>query len=163
MSYEITATTEKHIEGFWNVFDGVAKEREYLAFLEAPPIETTREFIREQLQNDMPHFVALIDGAVVGWCDISSLGRAVYAHAGVLGMGVSAKHRGKGIGKSLMQATLEKAKKRGLTRVELEVREKNTRAMEMYKKFGFVMEGMKRNSTRIDGVYSNDVLMGVLL
>jgi ribosomal protein S18 acetylase RimI-like enzyme len=162
MSYNIIPITEKHIEAFWNALDSVAREKIYIAFLEGPPIETTRKFIHEQIENDMPHFVALAGDVIIGWCSIASIPRPVFAHSGVLGMGIIASHRGKGIGKALMQATLDKAKERGLTRIELELREDNITALELYKKFGFEVEGLKRNATKIDGHYSNDLIMGLL-
>ena len=61
-----------------------------------------------------------------------------------------------------MHSALELAKAKGLTRVELTARENNTRAIALYKQFGFVVEGLKRNATCIDGVYENDVIMGLL-
>ncbi|MEK6746653.1 MAG: GNAT family N-acetyltransferase [Pseudomonadota bacterium] len=163
MNYEIVSITEKHIDGFWRAVDSVAKEELYIAFLEAPPIEKTQSYIFEQLQNNMPHYIALVNGDVVGWCDISSKHRPVFVHSGILGMGLISQYRGKGIGRAMMQVTLSKAKEIGLTRVELEVREKNARAIELYKKFGFIVEGIKRNSTKVNGVYENDLVMGLLL
>jgi RimJ/RimL family protein N-acetyltransferase len=43
------------------------------------------------------------------------------------------------------------------------VREENRRAIALYEKVGFVVEGLKRKSTRIDGTYSNDLCMALLL
>jgi ribosomal protein S18 acetylase RimI-like enzyme len=54
-----------------------------------------------------------------------------------------------------MQAALEKAHAMGLTRVQLTVREGNTRATQLYKKYGFTVEGLKRNAVRTDGIYEN--------
>jgi ribosomal protein S18 acetylase RimI-like enzyme len=44
---------------------------------------------------------------------------------------------GKGVGKALMQAAIEEAKQRGCDSVWLGVWEKNPRAIEFYKKWGF--------------------------
>jgi len=162
-AYDIVPITKEHIESFAVALDSVAREGLYLAALKGPPLEKTQTFILEQLQNDMPHYVAVVKDKVVGWCDIASRNRPLYAHSGILGMGVLASYRGQGIGKALIKATIEKAKNKGLSRVELEVREKNERAISLYQKFGFVVEGLKRNATKIDGQYSNDLVMGLLL
>ena len=50
----------------------------------------------------------------------------------------------------------------GLRRVELTVRENNTGAIALYKKFGFAIEGLQRNRILVDGVYENLVLMALL-
>ena len=46
-------------------------------------------------------------------------GRPIYAHSGVLGMGLLPAFRGQGIEQFLLQRTLEAARANGLTRVEL--------------------------------------------
>jgi RimJ/RimL family protein N-acetyltransferase len=163
MNYRVTPIEERHIEGFRAAVDSVAHERAYLAFLEAPPLKATTEFVLENLRAGHPQFVALVDETVVGWCDITSLHRPVFAHSGVLGMGVVAEYRGHGIGKALIRATLDRAKSIGLTRVELTVREPNKRAFALYEKMGFVVEGVKKNAVRVDGRYENLIAMGLLL
>ncbi|OQY91120.1 MAG: hypothetical protein B6D38_00555 [Anaerolineae bacterium UTCFX1] len=50
---------------------------------------------------------------------------------------VAKEHIGKGIGKSLMQASIQEAKQRGSESLWLGVWEKNPRAIEFYKKRGF--------------------------
>src|SRR5687768_16033040 len=104
MKYEIVPIADEHIEGHAAVLDSVARERQYLAFLEGPPIDRVRAFVATNRERDLPHFVALADGRVVGWCDISSLERPVFAHSGVLGMGVIAEYRGNGIGNALLRS-----------------------------------------------------------
>jgi ribosomal protein S18 acetylase RimI-like enzyme len=161
--YKIVPIAEEHIPGFWRAVDSVSKEREFLAFLEAPPIETTYVYVRENIKDKRPHYVALVDGSVVGWCDITSLNRPIYAHAGVLGMGITKEFRGIGIGSELMKQTLERAKQIGLTRVSLFVRENNHPAMNLYKKMGFEIEGFHRNAVLIGMTYENYYSLAILL
>ena len=61
-----------------------------------------------------------------------------------------------------MRQTLGAARDFGLRRVELTVRESNVVAIEIYKKFGFAVEGLQRNRILVDGGYQNLVLMGML-
>jgi RimJ/RimL family protein N-acetyltransferase len=163
MSWSVAPIAEEHIEGYWSAVDSVAREREYLAFVEGPPLEASRAFVLRNLRENRPHFVALHEGSVVGWCDIASLDRPVFAHSGVLGMGVVAAHRGRGIGGALIRAALGKAAATGLTRIELTVREPNLRARALYEKLGFAVEGVKRDAVRIDGRRENLVCMALLL
>jgi RimJ/RimL family protein N-acetyltransferase len=163
MDFEIVPIAEDHIGGFWAAVDSVARESRLLASLEGPKIEMSRAFVLENLRENRPHYVALHKSAVIGWCDISPLRRPLHAHVGVLGMGVMLEFRGQGVGKALIVAAIEKAKAIGLTRIELLVREENTRAIRLYEHAGFVVEGLKQRSTRIDGRYYNDFLMALLL
>ena len=162
MKYEIVSIQETHITGFWSAVDRVARERKYLAFLEGPPIQLTKEFVLDQINKDWPQFVAIHEGEVVGWCDISPLDRPVFSHIGSLGIGVLAPYRGNGIGSALMNSALEKAKLKGLTRIELTVREKNQSAINLYHKFGFVAEGIHIDAVCIEGEYENHVFMALI-
>jgi ribosomal protein S18 acetylase RimI-like enzyme len=88
--------------------------------------------------------------------------RQIYAHVGVLGIALLPEFRRQGLGRRLIRQTLDSARDCGLRRVELTVRESNVVAIELYKKFGFAIEGLQRNRILIDGAYENLILMGVL-
>lgn len=162
MHFEIIPITEEHIKGFWSAVDSVAREQKYLAFLEGPPINMTKDFVLENIRGNWPHVVAISDGEIIGWCDISSLNRPVFNHIGSLGIGVLAPYRGQGVGKALIMSALQKSKEKGLTRIELTVREKNKSAIALYKKFGFEKEGIHKNGVCIDGKYENHIFMARL-
>jgi ribosomal protein S18 acetylase RimI-like enzyme len=163
MSISIVPITEDHIEGFWAAVDSIARERRYIARFEAPPIESTRTYVRQNIRDQRPHVVALDGLAVVGYCDIIAMSRPAYAHAGVLGIGVIDGYRDRGLGRALILAAITKAKAIGLTRIELTVREDNDRAIALYEKMGFEREGILRNALRVDGHYFNKVIMSLLL
>ena len=163
MDFQIVPIADEHIAGFHAGVDAVAREKLYLAMLKAPPLEESAKWVRNNIRKGFPQMVALVEGRVVGWCDVSPMERETLAHGGVLGMGVIDGFRGKGIGLALMRATLERAKAGGLTRVELTVREDNLRAKALYEKVGFVVEGVKRKAARHDGKYYDLILMGLLL
>jgi ribosomal protein S18 acetylase RimI-like enzyme len=159
---EIVPITQGHIEGFYKTLDIVAKERRYLSFLEAPPFESTRAFILDMIEQGYPQWVALSGGEVIGWCDVTPKPRPIYAHSGVLGMGLLPPFRRQGIGKRLMLQALDAARAFGLQRVELTVRENNKNAIALYKNVGFEIEGVQRNAILVDGTYENLILMAVL-
>lgn len=160
--YQIIPIEEKHIEAFREAVGTVAKEGKYLALMDTPSMEQVRTFIEEQLRNKMPHYIAVTGDKIVGWCDIASFNRPAFAHSGVLRMGILKEYRGTGLGTKLMQIVLDKGHEMGLTRVELDVREDNVNAIKLYQKFGFEIEGKKRNACRTDGIYSNVLTMGLL-
>jgi len=161
-SVEIVPITQDHIESFHRALDFVARERRYLAFLEAPPPEQTRTFVLNNIRQGYPQLVAVSGGQVVGWCDIVPNPRPIYAHVGVLGIALLPEFRRQGIGGRLIGQTLDAAQVFGLRRVELTVRENNAVAIDLYKKFGFAIEGRQRNRILIDGAYESLILMGVL-
>jgi RimJ/RimL family protein N-acetyltransferase len=162
MEYQIIPITLEHLAGFRAAVDSVSKERQFLAFLECPPLPMSREYVEGNIKDNWPHLVAISDEKVVGWCDITSLHRPVYAHCGELGIGVVAGYRGQGIGEALMKAALQKAIAKGLTRIELTVFEGNEAAMALYQKLGFTIEGIKRKAACFDGKFRDVICMALL-
>jgi ribosomal protein S18 acetylase RimI-like enzyme len=160
---QITRIAEEYIEGYHRCLDSVARERRYLAFVQAPPLESTREFVLSIIASDQTQFVALKDEDVVGWCDISLMWLEGFTHCGRLGIGVRKDYRRRGIGKRLIERTIARAKEKGLERIELEVFASNRPAIRFFERVGFVMEGVKRKARKIDGAYDDLIGMALLL
>ena len=165
----IVPTQDEHVLGFQRCVDVVARERRYLTFIEGPPVEMAREFVRHVVATGGVHLVALTPavspepvGDVVGWCDIIRDTRAGFTHGGRLGMGLVPSYRGRGIGAQLVLAALKRAAEQGLDRIELEVYGSNARAIALYERLGFVREGVKRAARRLDGRVEDNILMALI-
>lgn len=158
----ILPIAEDHIEGFRSALDSVARERRFLAMLEAPSPRDVRAFVERNLEAGVPQFVAVEGGAVVGWCDVLPKPQHALRHAGTLGIGVVAAYRRRGIGRALLEAVLREAWRVGFTRVELTVRVDNPHARRLYERLGFQIEGLCRRHMRIDGEYYDSYLMALL-
>ncbi len=160
---QILPIDEEHIESFHACLDSVARERLYLAFVQAPPLASTREFVLSNLDNDVPQVVAVRAGEVIGWCDISPLRYEGFTHCGRLGMGVHKDYRRRGIGQWLVEKAIQIAHEKGLERIELEVFASNIAAIKLYEKLGFVTEGVKVKARKIDGAYDDLVQMALFI
>lgn len=158
----IVPVAEEHAPGYRACLDAVAREKRYLAQIEALPIERIEGFVKESVATDAVQFMALDSGKVVGWADIFPSWAYAVAHSGSLGMGVLAEYRGLGIGRRLLEACIAKAWAKGITRVQLEVRADNERAIGLYKALGFSQEALKRQAMRFDGVYFDALQMSLL-
>ncbi len=156
----IMRMTDDHIPSFRECLDSVARERTSLAFTEAPPLDAVGTFVRESREHGAVQYVALDgEGLVAGWCDIVPLNIEGCRHVGRLGIGVRARDRGRGIGRRLMEAAVKEAPRRGMERIELEAFASNTRAIALYRSFGFGTEGVKRRARKLDGVYDDLIIM----
>jgi ribosomal protein S18 acetylase RimI-like enzyme len=142
--------------------DVVARERKFLAQTEALPLQRIEGFVSDSVANDAIQFFAVDGTRVVGWADIFPAWADAVAHCGSLGMGVHPDYRGRGLGRRLLSACIEKAWRKGLTRIELEARADNAAAISLYEKLGFEYEATKPMAMRFDGVYFNAVQMRLL-
>jgi RimJ/RimL family protein N-acetyltransferase len=153
---------DEHIEGFHKALDIVCRERRYMVFSRAPPIDEMRDFVRESMAAGNPHIVAVSEGEVVGWCDIRRLERDVHAHRGLLGMGIIPGFRDRGLGRRLIDTAIAAASRAGIHRVELDVHADNHRAIALYRNVGFQVEGVARDALKIDGCYLDSVRMALI-
>ena len=72
----------------------------------------------------------------------------------MLGMSVHQVERNRGIGSALMAYAIDWARASGvLTRIELYVYASNARAIHLYEKFGFQLEGRRRQAIYQNGQY----------
>jgi ribosomal protein S18 acetylase RimI-like enzyme len=165
MNIVIAPIAESHASGFRACLDIVAREKRYLAQIEAPPLERVEAFVRDSVANDYVQFTALDverGDFVVGWADIFVAWPHAMSHRGTLGMGILPEYRGRGVGRRLLETCISKAWSKGITRIELEVRADNTRAIKLYEKFGFIQEALKSRAMRFDGVYYDAIQMSLL-
>jgi [ribosomal protein S18]-alanine N-acetyltransferase len=86
------------------------------------------------------YLVADDDGMVVGYAGLLTAG----SQADVLTIAVALDRWGEGIGAGLLDALLAEAARRGCTEVFLEVRTDNTRAQQLYRRYGFTEIGIRR-------------------
>jgi RimJ/RimL family protein N-acetyltransferase len=164
MTVAVVPIALEHAAGFHACLDAVAREARWLAQTKALPLDKIEGFVRESVAGDAIQFVALDEpGRVVGWADIFPEWADAVCHSGGLGMGLLPAWRGQRIGERLLQACLDKARAKGLTRVQLHVRADNTRAIRLYERLGFDTECTMRRAMRFDGVYYDALQMSRLL
>jgi ribosomal-protein-alanine N-acetyltransferase len=68
----------------------------------------------------------------------------VFDEAHITTIGVDPRHRGRGLGELLLLALVDEAVRRGATWLTLEVRVSNTVAQDLYRKYGFTVQGTRR-------------------
>jgi RimJ/RimL family protein N-acetyltransferase len=104
--------------------------------------------------KDTEEYIGQIDLIKIDWVN----------RVGTLGIVIGTKENlGKGYGTEAIKLLQEFAfNKLNLHKLELEVRDFNVRAINCYKKCGFIEEGRKRESFFADGKYHDTVIMGVL-
>ncbi|WP_327314534.1 GNAT family N-acetyltransferase [Streptomyces sp. NBC_01235] len=78
----------------------------------------------------------------------------------IQGLAVLDDARGRGVGRALLRAAVEEARRLGARRITLRVLGHNTPARGLYESEGFVVEGVLPEEFLLDGKYVDDVFMG---
>jgi RimJ/RimL family protein N-acetyltransferase len=127
--------------------------------------EQERQVLAEYAAAENSVFlVAEADGTIVGMLNCQGGKRKAARHVATLGMSVRKEYRNQGVGGKLMEHAVAWAKETGVvTRIELAVYARNVRAIHLYERFGFVVEGQRQRVVRHGDVYLDDLLMAMLL
>ncbi|MYL63499.1 GNAT family N-acetyltransferase [Bacillus hwajinpoensis] len=108
--------------------------------------------------------VAEVNGTLVGFsrCEGNELKRS--SHKVEFGVGVMKDYWGYGIGKNLLKASVNWADANHIKKITLNVLETNEKAIALYGKYGFKIEGVLRKDKLLsDGNYYNTLLMSRLI
>jgi RimJ/RimL family protein N-acetyltransferase len=107
------------------------------------------------------YIVGLVDNKVVATLSFVASGRRRTMHRGDMGIGVLKEYWGLGIASRLMDYFLRWANSNPvITKVDLQVREDNFRAINLYLKYGFKIEGKISRGMFVDGKYYDLHCMG---
>ena len=127
-------------------------------------ISDERRYLKTVLRHpDAAVFVAEDDGAVVGRLSLSRDPHPASRHVADLGLMVAASHRGKGIGRMLLEAAVEWSRMSEIRKLELHVFPWNEPALRLYEAFGFEREGYRKSHYARDDELVDAILMAYLI
>tara|TARA_R110000868_G_scaffold396846_3_gene669215 strand:- start:1062 stop:1541 length:480 start_codon:yes stop_codon:yes gene_type:complete len=126
-------------------------------------LEKYSEFINAILLHEKSMiFVAESDaGELVGFICGEVLNGRKRSHLMTIGMGVLKDYQ-LGLGRGLMERLLSHARNKDVKRVEAHVMEANKKCLNLTKKFGFVVEGIKKASIKTDEGFVNEYMIGLV-
>ena len=127
----------------------VKKEKEFLQNIQSSILEKI--------------FLFEIENKIVGMCSIEGINKIRIKHRVDLAITVLKNYWGNKIGEKLIDYAIEYCKSNCIKKIELTVRIDNKRALKLYKKFGFEIEGEIKNFIYLNGNYYNCYCMGLLL
>ncbi|MBV8430407.1 MAG: GNAT family N-acetyltransferase [Solirubrobacterales bacterium] len=158
---EIRAAQEADAPAWAEQIKAVADEGRWIATESDRPTEAIAERFRAAVQEDHILFVLESKGQIVGGIGIEPTG---IEGVNSLGMSILQDYRGHGWGRRLVEAALAEARSRGVVKVVLEVWPDNGRAISLYARTGFEIEGYKRDHyPRRDGSRRSAVMMARFL
>ena len=125
--------------------------------------EQTQSFMRIKKAKDTIFFIAIEGERIIGF--VAGIGSSIKRinHSLSIAIGILTDYQGKGIGTKLLNRVEAWAREHNKQRLELTVMVHNELAVKLYTKQGFIIEGTKKHSIKIDNTLIDEYYMAKLL
>jgi hypothetical protein len=147
--------------------NSVALERSYILTEQFKKTELEeKQYIAEMDTTKNLLLVAVADGKVIGGLGAhqASSGRHFKnAHVCEIGLHLINPYREQGIGAKMLEYALKWARDYGYKKLDACIFTSNKRSLNLFRKFGFVVEGKRAKQFRIGNEYIDEVIMGKIL
>lgn len=123
-------------------------------------VEQEQEFLAKMA--DSPHdymIIAFDQEQVIATAGFHGKPLQRLQHRVTLGISILQEYHHQGLGTYMMKHLIEKATEMGKRTIDLDVRQDNPHAIDLYQKMGFVQEGIKKEAFYVDDTYIDLVLM----
>ncbi len=127
-------------------------------------VEQEENWIQSFKDNpDSLLLIAEINRKIIGVLNFNNYHKKRFSHVGEMGMSVHHKYRGKGIGAAMLKTLIDWAEKNErIEKIVLKVFTLNLPAISLYKKFGFMQEGLEKKAAKIgNGEYWDNLIMSL--
>lgn len=148
---------------FNELYKAIESESDFMLYEkdERKTTDNQQKVFLEKLASDASSTIVLaeVDCRIVGFIGIINEGPNKKKFSRYVAMGLLKDFHGKKIGSLLMESCVEFCRKQNVKRIELTVVKDNQKAISLYKKFGFEIEGIKKNSLYINDTFVDEYFM----
>jgi len=165
----IRPAVETDAAAFLKLWDALDTETQFMLFEPNERKKTLKEqqqTLAASEQSNQVHILVIDDpdnSLLAGFCAGRSSDRFRDKHSLHIVIGIRQAYTGKGWGLKLLTELERWATNSGISRLELGVMENNTRAIDLYSKLGFTIEGTKRNAVCLRSGFVNEHIMAKLI
>ena len=127
-------------------------------------LDLAREWLKPKLDDEHSFVLVAIDGAsIVGMLDVTGGAREHDRHLATLGITVAQSHRGRGVGRQLLDEAISRARAwPRVCRLELQCAAWNEPAIRLYRSVGFEVEAVRRKGINLRGTPEDDLSMSLV-
>jgi len=145
------------------IYNSTIPSRMVSADTEPVTVEQRTGWFREHEPRRRPLWVAEVDGTVVGWLSLGDFWdrRAAYHATAEVGIYVKDGHRGRGIGRRLVEEAIERAPELGIEIITAGAFAHNVPSVKLFERFGFEQWALFPEVAELDGVKRDLVILGL--
>lgn len=164
LEFTIRPARQEDLSGIIGVIRQVTEDRTYIeAESVAQQLENDDALLRYDETEERKFFVAIVDGEVVGWANLTIPEQEKLSHTAELTLGLLEEFRDRDIGSHLMQRSLSWATSEGLLKVYNSIPATNPGAIEFLKTHDWEVEAVRHDHYLINGKPVDEVMMALEL
>ncbi|MBU8907794.1 GNAT family N-acetyltransferase [Desertibacillus haloalkaliphilus] len=148
------------------IVDGVKEiiaEGTYLQKEAVRTVSEEKQFIEDMIKKNNMYTVIEVNGEVMGIARIIRGELKMKSHTGIFRTWLRKDAQGKGIGSRVMEYSIQWGQQNQLHKICLTVFARNAVATKLYKKYGFIEEGVQREQVIINGSFDDEIFMARFL
>ncbi len=151
---------EKDLDDIVAIYNSTIPTRQSTADTAEVTVASRLEWFRQHDPEKRPLLVHEDNGKVVAWVSFQSFyGRPAYDHTVEISIYIAPGYRGKGLGQTLLQESLELTKRLNIKTVVGFIFSHNTPSLKLFKSFGFEEWGLLPDVAEMDGkAYSLSII-----
>jgi len=156
---------EIEVEDYKELLDFMKKVKGETNFLLGYPdeiklsYEDEKEHIKKVKTSETSnYFVVMKNNKMIGCIGFNGNTARKMKHYGTIGISVLKEYWGRGIATTLLEKLISWSKEKGIKKINLDVFENNERAIKLYEKFGFKLEGCIE-----DGIFDGENYINLLV
>lgn len=154
--------THKDLPKIVEIYNSTVPSRMVTADTIAVSVESKRKWFDEHSPSRRPIWVVENGSTeMVGWVSIQSFSeRPAYDPTAEISIYLDERHRGKGLGKEILNESIERCRAIGIKSLLGKIFEHNEPSIKLFKRAGFEQWGLLPNVTVLDGIERGVVILG---
>jgi L-amino acid N-acyltransferase YncA len=109
---------------------------------------------------DEHRLVAILDDGIAGWAALSRVSdRCVYGGVAENSIYIHHDHRGRGVGRTLLDALISSSEAAGIWTVQTGIFPENTASLALHKAVGFRIIGTRQRIGQLNGIWRDTLLL----
>lgn len=146
------------------IYNSTIPSRLVTADLEPISVSSREHWFEVHTPEHRPLWVAEQDGQMAGWLSFSDFyGRPAYRHTAEVSIYLHQDHRGKGLGKTLLQKAIDHAPELEVHTLLAFIFSHNIPSLRLFEKLGFQFHGELPRVAVMDGIERSLTLLGLRL
>lgn len=154
--------THKDLPRIVEIYNSTVPSRMVTADTIAVSVESKRKWFDDHSPSRRPIWIVENGSAeTVGWVSIQSFSeRPAYDPTAEISIYLDERHRGKGLGKEILNESIERCRAIGIKSLLGKIFEHNEPSIKLFKRAGFEQWGLLPNVTVLDGIERGVVILG---